>query len=463
MANSHPGVSVLQQLLDGDVTAEHLQACLGAFDTNHDGKITREELRLGLEAMALQRSMRITEQVLDDVMNAADPDHNGAIDPSGLLALAQVMVEVRELRAQVQDDVTLDPLPTWDELTLRVVTFNVGECNPRNISDKQAARLLLGDSKSPRPSIIAFCGQEVEMTSGAFAEAMVYRGPGIMTEKGKAWEAMLKKTLGSYSPIIPCTQMMGVFLAIYALPHVAAAATDVDVKQVQTGLGLATGVHQISKVGGGKGKMLEKTLHLHEGTLHGLSHFATQAMQGIEKVAHDFTPAGGNKGAIGARFVIRPPLPPPPAQMVATVVEQQPADGLSIAVIAAHLAAGQHGQASRNSDVTDILSGLRWNVPDGTVGIESCCSLVFAGDLNYRIDGDTNAVKKMMATMPPAESIRALLEQDQLTQEIKAGRVMRGMREAASITFQPTYKYDIDPEKMVSSGTSVPSLTGLAC
>ena len=95
------------------------------------------------------------------------------------------------------------------------------------------------------------------MTSGAFAEAMVYRGPGIMTEKGKAWEAMLKKTLGSYSPIIPCTQMMGVFLAIYALPHVAAAATDVDVKQVQTGLGLATGVHQISKVGGGKGKMLE--------------------------------------------------------------------------------------------------------------------------------------------------------------------------------------------------------------
>jgi hypothetical protein len=463
----HPGVSVLGQLLDGDISEAHLQACLGSFDVNHDGKISREELRDGLDGLALRHGVRITEQVLDDVMDAADPGHNGEIDPSGLLALAQVMVEVRALRLQVQGDAAqMDPpcragrphVPRWDELTLRVVTFNVGECNPANISAEQAARLLLGESGSPRPSIVAFCGQEVEMTGGAFAEALVNRSAGSMTEKGRAWEAMLNKALGRYRPIIPCTQMMGVFLAIYALPHIAAAATDVDVAEVQTGLGLATGVHQISKVGGGKGKMLEKTLHLQKGALHGLSHFATHAIQGIEKVAHDYTPAGGNKGAIGARFVIRPPLPPPPASVAATVVEQPPVDGLSIAVIAAHLAAGQHGQANRNSDVTDILSRLKWRVPDGTVGIESCCSLVFAGDLNYRIDGEATEVKRVLAALPPAKAVKKLLERDQLTQEIRAEHVMRGMREAEPITFVPTYKYDVDPERMVSSGNSVPAL-----
>jgi hypothetical protein len=466
MGSNHPGVSVLAQLLDGDISAAHLQACLGSFDVNHDGKISRDELRAGLEGLALRHSMRITEQMLDDVMDAADPEHSGEIDPSTMLALAEMMVELRALRLHVQDGAARSEpahsrrpqVPRWDQLTLRVVTFNVGECNPANMFGEQAARLLLGESGNPRPSIVVFCGQEIEMTSGAFAEALVNRKAGSITEKGKAWEATLNKVLDGYWPIIPCTQMMGVFLAIYALPHIAAAATDVDVKEVQTGLGLATGVHQISKVGGGKGKMLEKTFHLQKGTLHGLSHFATHAMQGIEKVAHDYTPAGGNKGAIGARFVIRPPLPPPPAEVAAAVVERPPVDGLSIAVIAAHLAAGQHGQANRNSDVADILSRLSWSVPDGTVGIESCCSLVFAGDLNYRIDGEANEVKRVLEALPRAQAVKMLLEQDQLTQEISAGRVMRGMREVEPITFVPTYKYDVDPEKMVSFGNSVPAL-----
>lgn len=63
--------------------------------------------------------------------------------------------------------------------------------------------------------------------------------------------------------------------------------------------------------------------------------------------------------------------------------------------------------------------------------------LVWFGDLNYRIEVSYEAALDLIQR----KSFDTLLTQDQLRNEMIAGRTFRGMREGI-INFAPTYKFD---------------------
>ncbi|EWC44995.1 hypothetical protein DRE_06275 [Drechslerella stenobrocha 248] len=149
----------------------------------------------------------------------------------------------------------------------------------------------------------------------------------------------------------------------------------------------------------------------------------------------------GNKGALVTRFFL---------------------DDSSVCFINCHLAAGQSGTRSRNTDIADILEANNLTIEtdqdiraysfvgggDGSriLDHEIC---VLNGDLNYRIehshrDSVINTIKN--------GNFENLLERDQLLIERKRnpGFRLRSFHEAP-ITFPPTYKYDVGTDVFDSS------------
>ncbi|KAG8529820.1 uncharacterized protein KY384_005301 [Bacidia gigantensis] len=141
----------------------------------------------------------------------------------------------------------------------------------------------------------------------------------------------------------------------------------------------------------------------------------------------------GNKGALMFRFVL---------------------DDTSICLVNCHLAAGQTQTSSRNSDIaaiieSEVLPGNREASPQGDTFVcggdgsmifdhEIC---ILNGDLNYRIDtmGRDTVIKAVKSN-----NLDKLLQRDQLLVSQRRNPMfpVRSLREA-SITFAPTYKYDV--------------------
>jgi endonuclease/exonuclease/phosphatase family metal-dependent hydrolase len=149
----------------------------------------------------------------------------------------------------------------------------------------------------------------------------------------------------------------------------------------------------------------------------------------------------GNKGALIVRFFM---------------------DDSSLCFINCHLAAGQTQTVHRNNDVAAIMEAdalprnrspsdcTAWFVGGGDGSMildhEIC---ILNGDLNYRIDAmprDTviNAVKQ--------GNLSKLLERDQLllSKKRNPGFRLRAFNEA-TITFAPTYKYDVGTDNYDTS------------
>ncbi|KZV66755.1 DNase I-like protein [Peniophora sp. CONT] len=141
----------------------------------------------------------------------------------------------------------------------------------------------------------------------------------------------------------------------------------------------------------------------------------------------------GNKGGIVCRMTI---------------------DDTSIALVNAHLAAGQNKVRSRNADLTAIIEGKglfqeseeaveRDGVAyvgggDGSTVLDHEI-VFFQGDLNYRIDARRDAI---VAAVDNNDYL-GYLQHDQLSKEMRFNRGfrLRGFLEGG-ITFAPTYKYD---------------------
>jgi hypothetical protein len=102
---------------------------------------------------------------------------------------------------------------------------------------------------------------------------------------------------------------------------------------------------------------------------------------------------------------------------------------------------------------------LQSPVPSGTEesGIYSSSSyLFFAGDLNYRTSSLQPSPQDAEEKFPQPtkdeddpKHFKHLLADDQLTEQIKAGKTLHGLTEAP-IDFPPTYKYDTDTSKAVT-------------
>ncbi|XP_063921207.1 inositol polyphosphate 5-phosphatase OCRL [Zophobas morio] len=122
----------------------------------------------------------------------------------------------------------------------------------------------------------------------------------------------------------------------------------------------------------------------------------------------------------------------------------------SLCFVNCHLAAHVEEFERRNQDYKDI--NARINFRKQPPSIKDHEHVYWLGDLNYRItDLNTNQVKTLLAR---SEMI-TLLKADQLNQQKERGSVLLDYTEG-DITFQPTYKYDLNSDHFDTSEKARP-------
>ncbi|OQV03933.1 hypothetical protein CLAIMM_08903 [Cladophialophora immunda] len=191
----------------------------------------------------------------------------------------------------------------------------------------------------------------------------------------------------------------------------------------------------------------------------------------------------GNKGAVGVQLGYR------------TTRGGSPADGevddeggeVEFTFVSAHLAPMEDALERRNEDYKNIMrrlvflpdQRLKAPLPGGEEGEDApllqgelawqehetlaeergmysaSSYFFFAGDLNYRTSLLQPSPQDVEDKFPQPSAnrddpihFRDLLAEDQLTQQVKAGKTLHGLTEAP-ITFPPTYKYNTDGSKAV--------------
>jgi hypothetical protein len=166
----------------------------------------------------------------------------------------------------------------------------------------------------------------------------------------------------------------------------------------------------------------------------------------------------GNKGAVGVRLLYR---------------DINSDSSTELTFVSAHLAAMEWMLERRNEDWKNIVRGLVFSstsqersgkatslsaeddqpllqVSPHNAGIYKPTSHLFvSGDLNYRTSTRSpgkldhrDSFPQPHHTETDSQHHSSLFENDQLTQELEAGRTLHGFVEAP-ITFPPTYKYNI--------------------
>jgi len=148
----------------------------------------------------------------------------------------------------------------------------------------------------------------------------------------------------------------------------------------------------------------------------------------------------GNKGGIGVKLEI---------------------GETTFLIITSHLAAHQGACDSRNTMFHRIGQDLhrtfseRQTINDEKPLLEVFDYVIWCGDLNYRI----NSTRETVLACLNKNMHEALLEYDQLYQQIDHGNCFRGFDEGA-LNFRPTYKFDKDSDTYDSSPKQrVPSWT----
>lgn len=113
-----------------------------------------------------------------------------------------------------------------------------------------------------------------------------------------------------------------------------------------------------------------------------------------------------------------------------------------VVFLCSHLSAGSKpgDEVRRNEDFDSIVSQMVFSPPEGYDApekrIEDAASVIWIGDMNYRLTLPDEFVRKALA----ANHHSHLLAADQLNIERAAGRAFGGWHEG-EVTFPPTYKY----------------------
>ena len=369
--------------------------------------------------------------------------------------------------------------PAAPSLQLRVVTWNVAECDVGSVSAESLRSLLqpaedrtegVGLS-SNAPELVVVGLQEIEMSAEAFGANVLERVTTsvrelsvelaaeanaasllrkIETATGEAWAQKLASAAGGLGYREVCVQqMMGVFLAVFVRSDRFQYVSQVVPATVGCGTGLSSGMD-------GFANGVEKVV----GTGSRLGGLIASARALGEEVRGLGLPETGNKGACGVRMMMH---------------------GTSLVLVVAHLAAGQSATSRRESDWRHIERSLSFEPVGGGGAARPAPSLAdaatrkadiaaFLGDLNYRVD------------LPPEETARALhdAQQQQRQEREGTGELVGGMADTIAgllqhdqllvarkkgdaacvgwveetIHFPPTYKfqpgsaeYDIAPPK----------------
>jgi len=149
---------------------------------------------------------------------------------------------------------------------------------------------------------------------------------------------------------------------------------------------------------------------------------------GIKGISHSF----GNKGGVAVRLELQ---------------------DTEYCFVNSHLAAGDSEVERRNQDYHLINKGVRFHHNMENTNeyhlITDCDHIIWMGDLNYRINMESNVVKIMISE----DDLTKLLNADQLHQQRALGNVFEGYQEGA-IMFRPTYKYDPGTSRWDTSSKS---------
>ncbi|KAI9777452.1 MAG: hypothetical protein M1839_008864 [Geoglossum umbratile] len=292
------------------------------------------------------------------------------------------------------------------ELGASVLTWNAGASKPQDIGNGKQDPDFIQDflQCDPPTDILVFGFQElVDLEDKKVTAKSLFKGSKKkesseqehMSRQYRAWRDYLTRSIEKYMPhdqpyqLLHSASLVGLFTCIFIKESLRKSIRDVRAAEVKRGLG---GLH-------------------------------------------------GNKGALIVRFII---------------------DDSSLCFVNCHLAAGQTQTIHRNNDIAAILeaavlpaerdSHMRTELfvggGDGTMILDhEIC--ILNGDLNYRIDTvgrDTvvNAVR--------ANDLDKLLKRDQLllSKQKNPGFRLRAFEES-TITFPPTYKYDVGTDDYDSS------------
>lgn len=118
--------------------------------------------------------------------------------------------------------------------------------------------------------------------------------------------------------------------------------------------------------------------------------------------------------------------------------------------------AHQENAETRNADYHKIVTELnKYYSANGTI-FECMDCIILAGDLNYRVNGNTKIVHKVLK-QPDMQDV--LLQNDQLAIEKKLGNAFVPFQEGA-IQFPPTYKYLVNSDQLdMGKKQRIPSFT----
>jgi hypothetical protein len=111
----------------------------------------------------------------------------------------------------------------------------------------------------------------------------------------------------------------------------------------------------------------------------------------------------------------------------------------SFCFVASHFASGHSNYEERNQDFHTINQGLIF--PRGRA-IDGHDNIIWVSDLNYRVSMTNEDVRYHLER----DNLATLQEADQLQQQMADNNVFPGYREG-TITFPPTYKYDLGTDQ----------------
>ncbi|XP_010607272.1 phosphatidylinositol polyphosphate 5-phosphatase type IV, partial [Fukomys damarensis] len=141
--------------------------------------------------------------------------------------------------------------------------------------------------------------------------------------------------------------------------------------------------------------------------------------------------------------------------------------GTSFLFVTSHFTSGDGKVAERLLDYSRTVQGLALprNVPDTNPYRSSAADVTtrfdevfWFGDFNFRLGGGRAAVEAALRQEREA-AVQALLQQDQLTREMRRGSVFRGFQEP-DVVFLPSYKFDLGKDTYDSTSKQrTPSYT----
>eukprot|EP00033_Pygsuia_biforma_P002756 GCRY01003045.1.p1 GENE.GCRY01003045.1~~GCRY01003045.1.p1 ORF type:complete len:870 (-),score=81.03 GCRY01003045.1:203-2641(-) len=245
---------------------------------------------------------------------------------------------------------------------------------------------LLDKREDILPQIYVIGFQELDLSAEAF----------LLNEsnRGRPWESLIISAIGNEYSLVVSKQLVGIMLCVFATESVMPYISDVMCQQVGVGV---------------LGVM-------------------------------------GNKGGVGVRF-----------QLGAS----------TYCFVCSHLAAHFDAVQERNNNQHEITRRMVFGLDggpgvttpgrpdtasdratllnDGSVGfgIEDHDVVIWLGDLNYRVELCDIEIKSKIR----AKDWEFLLDYDQLTQQMKQGRVFLGYEEMLPPHFCPTYKYRVGTDE----------------